>query len=119
MTAVTPRMVFQGTQPAAPEDSAEYKVLETSVSTEHGRFMSSLSLQSHSNTTVQVLESEQDGSTPGHRPDSARILDWRNTTHNLKCLQSLHSLRKVWAEWETKYRPPPVSIYSWRGAGPN
>ena len=108
----------QLTQPAAPKDSAEYKVLKTRVSTEHGRVMSSFSLQSHSNTTVQVLKAEQDGSTPGHRQDSAQILDLGNTTHNLKCLQSLHSLRKMWAEWETKYRPPPVSVYTGRGAGP-
>ena len=78
------------------------------IDIDHGK--SSQSVQHHSNTTIQVLMTEPDGSTPGHRQDSAQVLDWRNTTNSQKCLQSLHSLRKMWAEWETKYRPPPVSI---------
>ena len=54
-----------------------------------------------------------------HPQISAKNSIWGNAANNPKYLQSLHSLRKMWAEWETKYRPPPVSIYSCRGAGPN
>ena len=35
---------------------------------------------------------------------------YRDGVPKLKSPQSLHSLRKMWAEWETKYRPPPVSV---------
>ena len=104
---------------AVHTDSDKSGVVETHVSTKLGRVISSPeSLQLHSNTTVQALGSEQDGSTSGHQQDPAQVLDWRNTTNSQKCLQSLHSLRKIWAEWETKYRPPPVSVHTDRGAGP-
>ena len=104
---------------AVHTDSDKSGVVETHVSTKLGRVISSpASLQLHSNTTVQALGSEQDGSTSGHQQDPAQVLDWRNTTNSQKCLQSLHSLRKMWAEWETKYRPPPVSVHTSRGAGP-
>ena len=60
-----------------------------------------------------------------HGPDDrrqhgpARGYSLRTETPNvIKSPQSLHSLRKVWAEWETKYRPPPVSVHTDRGAGP-
>ena len=42
----------------------------------------------------------------------------RSAVLRIKYLQSLHNLHKEWLEWETKFRPPPVSIYSLRGAGP-
>ena len=98
---------------AVHTDSDKSGVVATHVSTKLGRVISSPArLQLQNNTTVQALGSEQDGSTSGHRQDPAQVLDWRNITNSQKCLQSLHSLRKMWAEWETKYRPPPVSIYS-------
>ena len=104
---------------AVHTDSDKSEVVETHVSTKLGRVISSpASLQLHSNTTVQALGSEQDGSTSGHQQDPAQVLDWRNTTNSQKYLQSLHSLRKMWAEWETKYRPPPVSVCTSRGVGP-
>ena len=53
-----------------------------------------------------------------HPKNPAQDPLWSKTTYSLKCLQSFHSLRKVWAEWETKYRPPPVSVYKGQGAGP-
>ena len=102
----------QLTQIAAQIASISSRAVETIVSRESGRVMSSPSLQRHSNTTVQASRSKQNGSTSGHQEDAAKVKDWRNTKHNLKCLQSLHSLRKMWAEWETKYRPPPVSVYT-------
>ena len=104
---------------AVHTDSDKSGVVETYVSTKLGRVISSpASLQLHSNTTVQALGSEQDGSTSGHQQDPAQVLDWRNIINHQKCLQSLHSLRKMWVEWETKYRPPPVSRNTSQGAGP-
>ena len=77
------------------------------------------SLQSSSNMAVQMLHPVKGDSSTSVRlsnPDKDPI--WRNATNSLKYLQSLHSLRKTWLEWETKYRPPPVSIYNLRGADP-
>ena len=111
-----PQNCCQLTQPAANTDSAEYIVVKTTVSAEPGHVMSSL--QPHSNTPVQVLNPGQDGGTSVNPQNSAHDTVWRRTTRSRKCLQSFHSLRKIWAEWETKYRPPPVSVYTSRGAGP-
>ena len=91
---------------------------KTQVSTSSGLHVVMDSQQPHSNTTVQVLGSEQDGITSDHQQDSSKVKDLRSTTHSQKCLQILHSLRKMWAERETKYGPPPVSVYICRGAGP-
>ena len=95
-------------------------IVKTNVSMEPGRVTSSPS-QPHSNTAVQmVIKSERDDSMILVHPQNPAVEEiWRSETCTLKYLQSLHNLRKMWAEWETKYRPPPVSIYSCRGAGPN
>ena len=104
---------------AAHTDSAESTVMETNVSTEPDRVISNPN-QPHSNIATQkVLESERDGSIMLVHPQSPVVdVIWRSETYKLNYLQSLHNLRKMLAEWETKYRPPSVSVYTGWGAGP-
>ena len=64
---------------------------------------------------VQPANSRRGSHGPHYRDHGGK---WRNEVIKLKDLQSLHSLRKAWLEWETKFRPPPVSIYNLRGADP-
>ena len=76
------------------------------------------SLQSSSNMAV-LMNPVNGNSTTSVRPSNPDMDPfWRDANNSLKFLQSLHSLRKTWLERETKYRPPPVSIYTGRGAGP-
>ena len=98
--------------------STSFTPEKTHVSMETGNLMSSQSLQPYRNTAMQLEKSEQDGGAIIHPQSPARAHIWRSETCALKYLQSFHSLRKVWAEWETKYRPPPVSVHTDRGAGP-
>ena len=62
----------------------------------------------------RALDNRNDSTVqPGHgdksmsvRPSNATMDQiWRKTPNGLKYLQSLHSLRKAWLEWETKFRP--------------
>ena len=114
-----PQNVDEVMKPTAQNVSTA-SIVKTNVSMEPGRVSSSPS-QPHSNTAVQmVIKSERDDSMILVHPQNPAVEEiWRSETCTLKYLQSLHNLRKMWAEWETKYRPPPVSIYSCRGAGPN
>ena len=99
-------------QPAAPhKDSAARIAVET------GPMMKSL-VGPFNSMATQMVRTGEDDRTPVHPQNPAQDPVWRNTIHSLKYLQSFHSLRKVWAEWETKYRPPPVSVYTGQGAGP-
>ena len=93
---------------------------------------SSTKTMDHTEATVDlrvVLHHDMDRDLPPvqgagdrgyHGPDTAHSnhpawgYSFGEETRNLKSPQSLHSLRKMWAEWETKYRPPPVSIYTLR-----
>ena len=76
----------------------------------------SRALDTHGVSTVQPGQGDNSTSVRPSNPNMDQI--WRNAACSLKYLQSLHSLRKTWLEWETKYRPPPVSVYTGRGAGP-
>ena len=108
----------QLTQCDAQIISASFIPEKTHASMETGNLMSSQNHQPHSNTAMQLVKSKQDGGAIVHPQSPVLGLIWRGEVHNEKYLQSLHSLRKMWAEWETKYRPPPVSVHTSRGAGP-
>ena len=67
---------------------------------------------------VSIVRPDHGDSSTWVRPSNPDMDPiWRNATNSLKYLQSLHSLRKTGLEWETKYRPPPVSVCTGRGAG--
>ena len=70
---------------------------KTHVSMETGHLMSSQNHQPHSNTAMQLVKSKQDGGVIVHPQNPVLGLIWRGEVHNEKYLQSLHSLRKMWA----------------------
>ena len=64
---------------------------------------------------VQPANSRRGSHGPQYRDHGG---ERRYAVLRIKYLQSLHNLHKEWLEWETKFRPPPVPIYSLRGTGP-